>query len=63
MKKYLVFFLVCFTIAASIPAICFAKSDGNKLVSFEATAMSGETINLDNISKNQPVMLFFWASW
>jgi len=63
MKKYLISFLACIVIAATLSGSCFAVSTGGKLVHFKARAMSGETVNLDKIVKKKPVMLFFWASW
>jgi len=63
MKKYLISLLACIAIAFIIPGICIAKSDGNKLVPFKGSAMSGEIVNLGEIMQKQPVLLFFWASW
>ena len=53
----LVFFvLVC-------PSGLFAVGTGDRIISFTSKTMNGETISIDSVIKQKPVMLFFWASW
>ena len=63
MKIFAHIILACALFAASFSGTAHALNTGDDLILFKAHAMSGETVNLAQIVKNKPVLLFFWASW
>lgn len=63
MKKLPILISAFILFAFSQPAGLLAAVPGDKIVSFTSKAMSGETISIDKVIKNKPVLLFFWATW
>lgn len=53
-------FFLCFLLLP-VSAYCLAR--GDRLIPFSATDMDGNSVELEKIIGNQPVMLVFWASW
>ena len=63
MKKLTLLFSTLLLLTLVDPTILPAASKGDKLISFNGKTIQGETLNLDAIIGNKPVLLFFWASW
>jgi len=61
MKKLLLLFAVLLFSFYIHPPESSALED--KLMPITGKTMSGETIDLDRVLRENPVLLFFWASW
>lgn len=63
MKKLSLLFATLLLLTFIHPPAITAASEGDKLISFTSKTIRDETVNLDDIIGNKPVLLFFWASW
>lgn len=63
MKNSPSLFLVLALTAVFLTTGALTVSAEDKLIPFKAKTMNGNKINLEKISAEKPVLLFFWASW